>query len=263
MGWYSPFSSAFDGNVSGWTQMSGQSGLGSWSSDAASSALGASALAAVNPWLAVGKIGFDLWQGHQNRKAQKRANEQNTLFSWLMMQDERNYNHPVNVMKRLQEAGLNPMLIYGKGAGDLTSKTVAKPAVSAPIYEQAATMGLLREWQDLKLGQEQIAQVRASRLYQEAQTKNVLKQNSLLDQQIRALTYDADIKAHDHKIITRSPLPSTDHNRGGLLSLVGAGLDWAAEKGKAFNEDLLYPILDSVLKLERKIQKGKQRFWSK
>lgn len=47
---------------------------------------------------------------------------------------ENNYNSPVEQMKRLKDAGLNPNLVYGNGAAGLQSNPVAAPtAPAAPM----------------------------------------------------------------------------------------------------------------------------------
>ena len=50
-------------------------------------------------------------QGIVNRRAERRQWNRNVAM-WKMQNE---YNTPSNQMKRLQEAGLNPNLMYGKG----------------------------------------------------------------------------------------------------------------------------------------------------
>ena len=101
--------------------------------------------------------GSDIFSSWQNRKAQKQANIQNIWYNYLQQQDERAYNHPKAQMARLEEAGLNPNLIYGNGAGSLTSRTVSATPVQAPkVNYKFDALGALSMYQNLKLGQEQI-----------------------------------------------------------------------------------------------------------
>lgn len=52
-------------------------------------------------------------QNYSNRRAQKRGQE----FAVEMYDKANAYNHPVQQMARLKEAGLNPALMYGKSGG--------------------------------------------------------------------------------------------------------------------------------------------------
>lgn len=63
------------------------------------------------------KVGETLWQNYENRKAVSKANS----YNFGMWQAENEYNKPINQMARLQEAGLNPNLVYGGGATTLSA----------------------------------------------------------------------------------------------------------------------------------------------
>lgn len=70
-------------------------------------------------------------QGFQNRANRKFAMKQYSIarkdaLSDYNMQNE--YNSPASQMERLKQAGLNPNLVYGTGAGSMT----AAPIKSAP-----------------------------------------------------------------------------------------------------------------------------------
>lgn len=56
-------------------------------------------------------------QDYSNRRAQKRSQE----FQKEMFDMTNAYNHPVQQMARLKEAGLNPALMYGKSGGTGTA----------------------------------------------------------------------------------------------------------------------------------------------
>ena len=62
-----------------------------------------------------------------NEKMAEKAN----LWSRENISDERAYNTPVQQMKRLQDAGLNPDLMYGNGASGLVDSNVAQTFQSA------------------------------------------------------------------------------------------------------------------------------------
>ena len=96
----------------------------------------ATAIAAGANWLT---NQYNAWQTRRNNKqAQKYAKE---AYMW-----ERNasvndwhrdnaYNHPEQQMARLRQAGLNPHLVYGKGAD--TQAAMSKSASAKPSRPNA------------------------------------------------------------------------------------------------------------------------------
>lgn len=83
--------------------------------------------------------------GRSNRKTQAKENQRNRDFEVMMADRKTNfdyqnwvrqneYNHPAQQMQRLREAGLNPNLVYGKGA-DNTAGAVASTNYSASNQE--------------------------------------------------------------------------------------------------------------------------------
>jgi hypothetical protein len=77
------------------------------------------------------QFGTQFLGGYQNRRAQERAFRYNTNM-WHM---QNKYNSPVEQMKRLREAGLNPMLIYGTGHATSTGKAEQMPKYQAEQYQ--------------------------------------------------------------------------------------------------------------------------------
>lgn len=65
----------------------------------------------------------DLSSDFSGKSQQADANAK-AMESWTLMND---YNHPVQQMKRLELAGLNPNLVYGSGA--VTGNTTSAPAL--------------------------------------------------------------------------------------------------------------------------------------
>lgn len=94
---------------------------------------------------AVANIGSSLINNAFQRSENKKAYDRN-LAMWNM---ENEYNHPVQQMARLREAGLNPNMVYGSGATTLAASTkAAQPAnVSFP---QLDILSALNSYQDLK-----------------------------------------------------------------------------------------------------------------
>lgn len=91
--------------------------------------------------------GIDLINADINRKEQRNTNEENRRFDLSMhrlkrsedladWQTEADYNSPKQQMQRLKEAGLNPHLVYGKGAdatmGSVKSGSIPHSQAQAP-----------------------------------------------------------------------------------------------------------------------------------
>ncbi len=96
------------------------------------------------------------------RKAQKRANRDNIAF-WNMQNE---YNHPSAQKARLEEAGLNPNLIYG------TSPTSAVGNTGPIAPSKAAS----QNYDNPLIGMQLFADVKQK----EAQTDNLHTQNTVL-----------------------------------------------------------------------------------
>ncbi len=150
--------------------------------------------------------GTSLFSSSENASAQRSTNRSNLLYSYLQQQDERAYNSPKAIIARLEDAGLNPNLIYGNGAGSLTSRTVsAIPAQAPKVDYRFDALGALSMYQNLKLGQEQIDQVKASTQHVLDQNSNLRKQNEILQTQLENADIDLAIKRHDWNILKKYP----------------------------------------------------------
>lgn len=91
-------------------------------------ALGAAALTA----------GAGIYQGIQAGN----MNKKNRKFQQEMWNMTNDYNSPVQQRRRLQEAGLNPNLIYGSSAPYNTAQNQQLPAGETPDYTSAGIQGL-------------------------------------------------------------------------------------------------------------------------
>jgi len=88
-------------------------------------------------------LGLNMYQNYENRKATFRENERSRKFAIDQYVWERNdkredrdfenqYNSPMQQMKRLKEAGLNPRLFYGSSTGMLESASTKAPSTNQP-----------------------------------------------------------------------------------------------------------------------------------
>lgn len=76
------------------------------------------------------------WQNQQNKAAAELAFLREKQLNQQNWEQENAYNHPVQQMNRLRQAGLNPNLVYGKGADNtassINSTTMNQPTQLAP-----------------------------------------------------------------------------------------------------------------------------------
>lgn len=76
------------------------------------------------------------WQNQQNKAAAELAFLREKQLNQQNWEQENAYNHPVQQMERLRQAGLNPNLVYGKGADNtassINSTTMNQPTQLAP-----------------------------------------------------------------------------------------------------------------------------------
>ena len=63
---------------------------------------------------------------YYNKKAASQSNE----YSWSMWNANNDYNSPKSQMQRLEEAGLNPNLVYGNGGATHQATMATAPKVS-------------------------------------------------------------------------------------------------------------------------------------
>lgn len=103
-------------------------------------AIGAAGSAAGNNMNALGQMGMNFINQQQARSDYKRQRADNLEF-WHMQNE---YNSPQAQMKRFQEAGLNPMLIYGQGnnASPISTPDMQHTQHRDPQIGNAAMEGL-------------------------------------------------------------------------------------------------------------------------
>lgn len=173
-----------------------------------------------------------------NQNRQFESEVRNYLFTKSLIDYQNEYNNPSNQMKRLQDAGLNPMLVYGSGnmVGN-QSGTGSAPSTS-PVMSQARKSDFdIMKFQAID-NAELNNQLMAERLISEKnqndafginlrmQVANAKEQNSILKARSRYEEAMADIAEHDSKIY-RDRHYTTSKDPSWL-----ARLDQWSEKGK-------------------------------
>lgn len=138
-------------------------------------------------------IGAGLYKDKKNRDWQERQNEkdyeqtlalydkqrQDALSDWA---SQNAYNHPLEQMNRLRQAGLNPHLVYGKGA-DTTADAIRSSGMSQvkrnPFQSSFDTGSIASLGSSVGQGFQTYFDVKAK----QAQTDNVQQQTALMQEE--------------------------------------------------------------------------------
>lgn len=167
-------------------------------------------------------IGSALWANAENKKAVKRAFK----YQQALINQQNEYNKPINQMARYEEAGLNPNLIYGQANLSASASSVpqqhASSKPSSVDFSSAVKLG-----QDLKLGQAQIEQVQAS--------------NELLAAQIEKTDAETAILKHELKITPSGVSTKDNSSLGKAAKFLKGRIDNTKMKG---NDDVTQWIID-------------------
>lgn len=138
---------------------------------------------------------LDAFTGKSNYQAQQ------DLLQWQKDQYFYNldYDKPINQMKRLEEAGINPHLAYAKGAVSNTTSPI--PNMRAPQFDASnlgVALNVASQLQNLEKMQ--------------ADINNTKAQLPVIQQNLRTATAEADIAMHDADIYKSSPIASRSTN---------------------------------------------------
>ena len=168
--------------------------------------------AAILPWIpTILSAGEFIWNkisadtnAFETKKSQEEANAQNRAWALEDWNRQNEYNHPEQVMNRLRQAGLNPNLVYGKGA-DMASAVIKSseskptPALQAPVDTKGLSNSIMQS-QQLQLNQSQIDLQNAQRyvLEEEAVRKrmdNIQYSEANFPQSGNIYTYEKQMKS--------------------------------------------------------------------
>jgi hypothetical protein len=108
-------------------------------------------------------------QGNMNKKTRawnEMMYEKQKSDNMKLWDLQNQYNSPTSQMQRLQEAGLNPNLVYGSGGGSFTSPTPKSADVQnwSPQSVKIDTGSMLSAYNDFRLRDAQIKNVEANTL---------------------------------------------------------------------------------------------------
>lgn len=146
----------------------------------------------------VGGFMNSLSQGSQNRRSERFAlnmYERQKADQWFAWHAQNEYNSPQAQMKRFQEAGLNPHLIYGQGnsgnASPLPTPDVQSPQYRSPEWGggmQSAGLAFMNALYDLDIKQAQVDNYRLQNtvLQEEALLKRITTDRKRFDFQFES-----------------------------------------------------------------------------
>lgn len=146
----------------------------------------------------IGQALSGLFTGKQNRASQQFSrdmyNQQraDNIGFWNMQNE---YNAPVNQMKRLQEAGLNPALMYGKSASPGVAGSISTPDVQSAQFRtpNVDAMAVMDAFFNTEIKQAQVDNLRADNTVklEEAMLKNT--QRKSVEQTTARSKFDLDL----------------------------------------------------------------------
>lgn len=99
-------------------------------------------LPALGVGLGLGGLNFlsTLWKTGKDKELAEWSARKQDDYSWSHWNAMNAYNHPVEQMKRLREAGLNPLLVYGSGG--VTGNTTSGGSVPNVATPEAGSVDL-------------------------------------------------------------------------------------------------------------------------
>lgn len=143
-------------------------------------------------------IAYNEWQYGRKRK--------HNLQDWHMVNA---YNSPAAQMQRLSDAGLNPNLVYGRGAGAVGEASPVKPSESgSPEFPKFNAVSPLFAGVDMQMKTAQTDNLKAQNtvLLEEALLKNATTMKMIADGKISNLEYDIKSELKDTTIEHRREL---------------------------------------------------------
>jgi hypothetical protein len=129
-----------------------------------------------------------LSQGNMNKKTRAwnemmyERQKSDNLKLWEM---QNQYNAPTAQMQRLNEAGLNPNLVYGSGGGSFTSPTPKSADAptwnpTAPKVDASGLSNTISQFYDLKMRDAQIKKTNQETEYLKTQDMKTMMETSLI-----------------------------------------------------------------------------------
>lgn len=178
-------------------------------------------------------------QNKKNREFQEEQNQLNRQFAidqanreneWNLEQWNRTnaYNHPLEQMNRLRQAGLNPNLVYGKGA-ETTAQMVKSASYSAPNQEAVK----IKYPDPQELVNQALIQQKIM-----AETDNVYKQAAIMDAQKTGIDLENIDKA-TRNTKNKLSLDIAQQTREAVINKINADSDNAGLQKELLNNKVI------------------------
>lgn len=130
--------------------------------------------------------GVSIWQASKQKKENRSLAQYQNIQNELALERQLKYNSPESQMKRFQDAGLNPHLIYGQGSPGNQTAPLQYPDVKPVDYQQLMS-AVIPTYNQTRLADAQVQAQNATTLQKHAMTDlnrmqaQVLAKNPLLD----------------------------------------------------------------------------------
>lgn len=165
-------------------------------------------LPALGVGLGLGALNFltTAWKTGKDKDLAKWSAAEQDKYSWAHWNAMNAYNHPVEQMKRLREAGLNPLLVYGSGG--VTGNTTSGGSVPNVATPEASSVDLAG------------SVLNGIAMYQDLASKDI--QMQLNDAQTQYTLARADKVRQDTILARQSPARSSAalNSKGGIWDTV-------------------------------------------
>ena len=173
---------------------------------------------------------FDIGGQFLSNYFSKNASKRQFKYNMWMWKEMNEYNKPINQMKRLREAGLNPNLVYGHGANALTSSPSPVSQQRTPDFK-VDLLGALKTYQDMEQTDAMTQNIKAQKLSYTAQA---------LSSVAKALSDWKDWDAYDKTGANPArsvPQQAVSFIVNGIRNLAEPVTNWAGD----FYTDMNYP----------------------
>lgn len=156
----------------------------------------------LTPWGAIANVGSSLLGGlfdsHNIKKQNQMQREMleyqysKNLEMWKMQNE---YNTPLNQMKRFEQAGLNPNLMYGQGNNGNAASMPSYGSAPMRTYQNTGQMvnNMINNLLSMNLQKAQIRKINAEAGNAEAQRDNIVAQNANILAQLPILRNRASL----------------------------------------------------------------------
>ena len=203
----------------------------------------------MSKWLGSAiEAGANLLGGLVGARSNERASEKQMGMQKELIDRQNVYNSPANQMRRLQEAGLNPNLVYGGGAvtgnqsGTGSAPTVAsngdyglsKLGNSINTYMAVQNHDMDMQLKNQSLLNNEVVN-KNNNLQAQAQLIKTQTEDKVLNAELQKIQVQNKLLQHDQKIIEKNP---------GMMSNSKYQADYENlwDKGVGFFENLFYKV---------------------